>query len=117
MIRIKRIYELPADGDGLRVLVDRIWPRGMKREAAKVDLWLKEIAPSSALRKWFGHDPAKWGKFCERYYKELESKQHELNVLRSHSEGSVVTLLFSARDAEHNNAIALKAYLELSRKK
>ncbi|HWP25131.1 MAG TPA: DUF488 domain-containing protein [Xanthobacteraceae bacterium] len=112
MIRVKRIYEPPASEDGLRILVDRVWPRGLKKERAKVDFWLKSIAPSTELRKWFAHDPKKWREFCNRYRQELQSKQREVDILRHKIKQGVVTLLFAARDLDHNNAIALKSYLE-----
>ncbi len=115
MIRIKRIYEPPASEDGLRILVDRVWPRGLKKERAKVDFWFKSIAPSTELRKWFAHDPKKWREFCNRYHQELQSKQREVDILRHKIKQGVVTLLFAARDLDHNNAIALKSYLESSK--
>ena len=113
MIRIKRIYEQAAEEDGFRILVDRLWPRGLSKEKAKVDLWLKEVAPSSELRKWFSHDPTKWAEFKEKYEKELVAKQPLLKeIRRMENEKGTVTLLYSARDVEHNNAVALQAALE-----
>jgi uncharacterized protein YeaO (DUF488 family) len=113
MIKIKRIYESAAEEDGFRILVDRLWPRGIKKEKAKIDLWLKEVAPSSELRKWFSHDPEKWEKFKTKYAKELAAKQPLLKEIRQmEKEKGTVTLLYSARDTEHNNAVALKAVLE-----
>jgi uncharacterized protein YeaO (DUF488 family) len=113
MIRMKRIYE-PADKkDQCRILVDRLWPRGVSKEEARVDLWLKEIAPSDELRKWFAHDPIKWEEFKKRYAKELEAKQNIIQEIRQmENEAGTVTLLYSAKDTEHNNAMALKAILE-----
>jgi uncharacterized protein YeaO (DUF488 family) len=108
-IRIKRAYDPPASGDGLRVLVDRLWPRGLKRQEAKIDLWLKDIAPSADLRRWFGHDPARWAEFQERYRAELAGNP-ALDELRAMArQRKRVTLLFAARDVEHNNAIVLQA--------
>jgi uncharacterized protein YeaO (DUF488 family) len=113
MIRIKRIYEQAAEEDGFRILVDRLWPRGISKEKAKIDLWLKEVAPSNELRKWFSHDPAKWAEFKKRYAKELAAKQELLKEIRRiEKEKGTVTLLYSARDMEFNNAVALKAILE-----
>jgi len=113
MIRIKRIYEQVAEEDGFRILVDRLWPRGLSKEKAKVDLWMKEVAPSGELRKWFSHDPAKWAEFKKKYEKELVAKQPLLKeIRRMEKDKGTVTLLYSARDVEHNNAVALKAVLE-----
>ena len=108
-VDIKRAYDPPSQGDGFRVLVDRIWPRGVKREDANIDLWLKDVAPSTELRKWFGHDPAKWQGFENRYRAELANTRgfdELLAVVRQHKR---VTLVFAARDAEHNNAVVLQA--------
>ena len=113
MIRIKRIYDPVAEGDGFRILVDRLWPRGIKKETAKIDLWLKEIAPSSELRKWFSHDPTKWEEFKKKYAKELAARQELLKEIKQFEKNmGTVTLLYSARDTEHNNAVALGAVLE-----
>jgi uncharacterized protein YeaO (DUF488 family) len=113
MIKTKRIYESPAEEDGFRILVDRLWPRGMQKEKAKIDLWLKEIAPSDDLRKWFAHDPQKWEEFKKKYAKELAEKEGLLNEIRQiEKEKGTVTLLYSARETEHNNAVALKIILE-----
>ncbi len=111
MIRIKRIYEPPAAADGRRVLIDRLWPRGMSKNEAKVDEWLKEIAPSDELRTWFGHDPAKWAEFRTRYREELKDHGELLDRLRAEAHKGTVTLLFAARDEEHNNAVVLKELL------
>jgi len=110
-IRIKRIYEPAAKGDGIRVLVDRVWPRGVTKEKAALDLWLKEIAPSTELRKWFGHDPARWDEFRMRYRKELDENDEAVGQLNALIAKGPVTLLYSARDAEHNQAAALLDYL------
>lgn len=112
MIRIKRIYEEASEDDGLRVLVDRLWPRGLSKEKARVDQWEKELAPTTELRHWFGHDPAKWEEFLERYRAELRDKEEALSRLRQEGDEGVVTLLYAAKDEEHNNAVALKRYIE-----
>jgi uncharacterized protein YeaO (DUF488 family) len=112
-IRLKRAYEPPKRGDGTRVLVDRLWPRGVSKDAAKIDHWFKEIAPSTALRKWFNHDPAKWEKFRERYFRELD-RNGAVKDLRALARRRTVTLVYSAKDEEHNQAVALKEYLSRS---
>jgi uncharacterized protein YeaO (DUF488 family) len=112
MIRTKRAYEDPAPDDGRRFLVDRLWPRGIKKEDLQIEDWPKEVAPSDELRTWFGHDPAKWEEFEERYFAELENKPDALEPLREAVRQGDVTLVYGARDTEHNNAVALKAYLE-----
>ena len=109
--RIKRVYEPPADGDGHRVLVDALWPRGVARERARIDRWCKEVAPSHELRKWFGHDPEKWVGFLERYFAELDAGPDARELLAPAEGGDVVTLLYSARDEERNQAVALSKYL------
>jgi uncharacterized protein YeaO (DUF488 family) len=113
MIKIKRVYEKPDRDDGWRVLVDRLWPRGMKKEAAHLDAWLKEVAPSNALRKWFGHDPEKWGEFQKKYRVELR-KQKELiaELKQMEKKKGTLTLLFGAKDQEHNEAVVLAAVLK-----
>jgi uncharacterized protein YeaO (DUF488 family) len=112
MMKIKKIYEPAASGDGFRILVDRLWPRGLSKENAKVDLWLKDIAPSDNLRKWFHHDPKKWTEFKSKYQKELETKKELLNKIKQiEKEKRIVTLLYSAKDKEHNNAVVLSAIL------
>jgi uncharacterized protein YeaO (DUF488 family) len=110
-IRLKRIYDPPEKSDGFRVLVDRIWPRGVRKEAAALDLWMKAIAPSTSLRKWFGHDPARWDDFRKRYRAELRKHAPELDELRAHAAKRRLTLLFGARDSEHNQAVVLKDVL------
>lgn len=112
MIALKRVYEEPSKDDGFRVLVDRLWPRGLKKEDAKLDLWLKEAAPSSELRKWYNHDAGKWKEFKKRYFEELKEREEALDKISEKASGGKVTLLFAARDAERNNAAALKEYLE-----
>lgn len=110
----KRIYEAVERGDGFRILVDRLWPRGVSKAKAHVDLWLKDIAPSDALRKWFGHDPKKWGEFRKRYRQELKKHREAVAELRLHIKGKkAVTLLYAASDEEHNNAAALMGVLKL----
>ncbi|AWR98483.1 DUF488 domain-containing protein [Metallosphaera hakonensis] len=112
MIKVKRVYDPPSPDDGVRVLVDRLWPRGLNKERAKVDLWLKDVAPSHELRTWFSHDPAKWEEFKRRYRQELERSQEVSRLRELISREKVVTLLYSAKDKERNNAVMLKEYLE-----
>jgi len=111
MIRIKRIYDPPEPDDGKRLLVDRLWPRGVARETARLDGWLKELAPSDELRKWFGHDPARWDEFRARYRSELQAQTGLLAELRATAKKGTVTLLYAAKDTEHNNAVVLKELL------
>lgn len=111
---IKRVYDPSSDGDGTRVLVDRLWPRGLTKAAAHVDLWLKEIAPSDALRKWYAHDPAKWTEFQRRYREELTHVPEAVDTLRALTRKGRVTLLFSSRELERNNAVALQQLLTSS---
>lgn len=111
MFQTKRVYEPAAPGDGYRVLVDRLWPRGLSKENAHVDLWLKEVAPSDALRRWFGHDEDRWPEFERRYLGELKKSDATLAVLRDHARSGAVTLLYAAKDERHNNAVALVRYL------
>jgi uncharacterized protein YeaO (DUF488 family) len=115
MIQVKRVYEPASPEDGIRVLVDRIWPRGMTKQEARLDMWLKEIAPSTALRKWFAHDPAKWTDFKKRYAQELDSHREILANLAAKAKRSAVTLLFGSKEERYNNAAALKEYLERRR--
>ncbi len=110
-IRVKRAYDAPSSADGLRVLVDRLWPRGLTRATAAIDLWLKEIAPSAELRRWFAHDARKWKEFCERYAAELDAKPLPVSALRGAIRRGTVTLLFAAKDRSRNNAVALQQYL------
>lgn len=111
-IRVKRVYEPATPEDGQRFLVDRLWPRGLKKEAVHLAGWLKDVAPSDELRRWFGHDPAKWEEFQRRYFAELESRPEAWRPLLEAARRGTVTLLFAARDDRHNNAVALKAFLE-----
>lgn len=110
-IAVKRVYEAPAAEDGQRVLVDRIWPRGVSKEHAALVLWLKDIAPSDELRKWFGHEPARWVEFQERYGAELDGNDEAVAQLRELLRHGKVTLLYGAHDEAHNNAVALAGYL------
>lgn len=111
-IAIKRVYEAPAEGDGYRVLIDRLWPRGLTKEAVAMDVWAKELAPSTELRKWFGHDPALWDEFRQRYAVELTESASVWQALARRSAQEPVTLLYGARDEAHNDAVALKALME-----
>lgn len=107
-IRIKRVYEQPDKHDGRRILVDRLWPRGLTRENASIDLWLKDIAPSTALRKWFGHDPDKWEAFKERYLAELKNNSEQIRLLKQELDKGIVTLVYGAKDKEHNEAVVIQ---------
>ena len=111
-ISLKRAYETPSPADGRRVLVERLWPRGLSKEKAAVDVWFKEVAPSTELRRWFGHDPAKWEEFRRRYREELRERPEELQILRSLVEAGPVTFVYGSRDQEHNAATVLKELLE-----
>ena len=112
MIKIKRVYEKPDKNDGYRIIVDRLWPRGIKKDDAEADLWLKDIAPGNLLRKWFSHDPEKWPEFKRRYFKELDRKKELVDsikeISRTHKQ---ITLVYGAKDEKYNNALALKEYL------
>lgn len=114
-LKIKRVYEEPEANDGRRILVDRLWPRGLTKEKAKVDLWLKDIAPSTELRKWFGHDPEKWRSFRERYQNELKHHPDQLGLINREMKEGMVTLVYGARDQVHNEAVVLKQFLEKNR--
>ena len=111
MIEIKRVYETGSES-GRRYLVERLWPRGIRKETLRLDAWLKDVAPSDTLRRWFGHDPAKWNAFRRRYFAELDANASAWEALGKAARRGRVILLYSARDIEHNNAVALKAYLE-----
>jgi uncharacterized protein YeaO (DUF488 family) len=110
-VKLKRAYEQPAGEDGTRVLVDRLWPRGLKKAAAAIDVWMKELAPSTELRRWFGHDPDRWDEFRRRYQAELSSKANLLDELRTRAREGPLTLVFSARDELHNQAVVLRDLL------
>jgi uncharacterized protein YeaO (DUF488 family) len=115
MICLKGVYVEPEPGDGLRILVDRLWPRGVSRERLQLDAWLKELAPSHELRRWFGHDPDKWAEFRHRYFEELADCEGAVAGLLNLIGERPATLLFAAHDQQHNNAVALRDYLEESR--
>jgi uncharacterized protein YeaO (DUF488 family) len=110
-VKIKRVYEQAEDGDGVRILVDRLWPRGLKKEEARVDLWLKEIAPTTELRQWFAHDPGKWQEFRKRYLREIEAKEAQVERIKQEMKKGPVTLVYGARDSEHNDAVVLQELL------
>ncbi len=110
-VRLKRAYEPPASGDGARILIDRLWPRGMTKKAAAIDEWFKDIAPSTALRQWFGHDPARWQEFRRRYAAEVRQNPEHLEKLRARARQGPITLVFSARDEVHNDAVVLRDLL------
>jgi uncharacterized protein YeaO (DUF488 family) len=112
MIQVKRAYEQPAKDSGARFLVERLWPRGVKKEQLQIDGWLKDVAPSGELRKWFQHDPAKWGEFRQRYFRELAKNPDAWQPLLARARRGRVTLVYSAHDTEHNNAVALKEFLD-----
>lgn len=111
-IRIKRAYDKPEPGDGVRILVERLWPRGLSKKDAHMDMWLKDIAPSTELRKWFSHDPAKWEEFRGRYFKELNKNREAVKELQDITEGSDVTFVYGSKEKEYNSAAALKDYIE-----
>jgi uncharacterized protein YeaO (DUF488 family) len=110
-LTIKRAYDEPSPADGFRILVDRLWPRGLTKEKARIDLWLKELGPSTELRKWFGHDPEKYPEFRTRYLRELEAKSDLIDQIRDHLTQGPVTLIYAASDTEHNQAVVLWEYL------
>jgi len=112
-IRIKRVYDAPDADDGTRILEDRLWPRGLSKDKARVDLWLKDVAPSTDLRKWFAHDPAKWTEFQARYRQELKHSGKQISLLKQQAAEGTVTLLYGARDQQHNEAVVLQRLLNL----
>jgi uncharacterized protein YeaO (DUF488 family) len=112
MIRLKRAYEEPASRDGLRILVERLWPRGLSKDRAAIGLWLKDLAPSTELRKWFSHDPEKWNEFRQRYWSELEQLGDLLALLKHRTTEGTVTFVYAAHDEDRNSAVALKEFLE-----
>ena len=114
-LRLKRAYEKPEPTDGTRILVDRLWPRGLTKQKAAIDLWLKEVAPSTELRKWFAHDPEKWRSFRSRYRTELKERSAPLESIKSKAKKGVVTLIYGARDQKHNEAVVLKEFLTTKR--
>ena len=109
---MKRVYEEPSQVDGLRILVERLWPRGLTKVRASIDLWLKDVAPSTELRKWFDHDPKRWKEFRERYLAELKGKKEPVDLLKQKAKEGAVTLIYAAKDEEHNSALVLKKFLE-----
>ena len=111
-IRTKRVYDSPQETDGLRVLVDRLWARGVSKEKARIDLWLKNLAPSTELRRWYGHDPRKWGEFKARYAAELDQNRAEIEELVARVQAGQVTFVYSSAEQQRNNAVALKEYIE-----
>jgi uncharacterized protein YeaO (DUF488 family) len=111
-IKLRRVYDKPKASDGVRILVERLWPRGLSKKNAKVDVWLKDIAPSTELRKWFSHDPSKWEEFRARYFKELNKNREAVKKLLDITEGSDVTFVYASREKEYNSAAALKDYIE-----
>ena len=115
-VRLKRAYEPPAASDGYRVLIDRLWPRGVRREEARLDEWAKELAPSGELRRWFGHDPARFGEFRRRYTAELGDQEEKLRELRRRARKGPVTLVYGAHDREHNDAVVLAGILRSGRR-
>lgn len=112
-IHVKRIYDLMLPEDGIRILVDRLWPRGVSKVKAHIDFWMKEIAPSTNLRQWFNHDPQKWSEFRDRYFSELRNNVDSVKQITNYLHQGRVTLVYGAKDREHNNAIVLKEYLEM----
>jgi len=112
MINLKRAYEKPSKDDGERILVERLWPRGLTKMKAKIDLWLKDVAPSTELRRWFGHDPKKWDEFRTRYQNELKNKDELIKLLKRKAKNGTITLIYAARDEEHNGALVLKRFLK-----
>ncbi len=116
MFHLKRVYEEPSAKDGYRILVERLWPRGLSKERAAVDLWLKDVAPSPELRKWFHHDPARWQEFQRRYRAELKEKKETIKLLKQKGKAGAVTLVYAAHDEEHNGALVLKQLLERRKK-
>lgn len=112
MIELKRAYDPAGSADGTRLLVERLWPRGVKKSALKIDNWLKDVAPSTELRKWFNHDPAKWAEFRRRYFDELAANPESWQPILHAARHGRVTFIYSSRDAEHNNAVALKEFLQ-----
>ncbi|HUK99890.1 MAG TPA: DUF488 family protein [Nitrospirota bacterium] len=112
MIKIKRVYDQSSKYDGKRILIDRLWPRGLKKEDARIDEWIKELAPSNELRKWFNHDPNKWEQFKKRFFKELLGKRNMIEWITSAARQDTITLLFGSKEERFNNAVALKEYID-----
>jgi uncharacterized protein YeaO (DUF488 family) len=112
MLKIKRVYDPPSSADGKRILIDRLWPRGLRKEDAHIHEWRKDVAPSSELRRWFGHDPEKWDEFRERFFKELQGKQGAVDVIVGLAQNGTVSLMYGSKEERFNNAVALKEYIE-----
>ena len=112
MIKLKRIYDRKSSSDGKRYLIERLWPRGIKKSSLPLNAWLKDAGPSTDLRRWFGHDPGKWNRFCDKYFEELDANPAAWAPILAAVRNGNATLLYSSRDLEHNNAVALKSYLE-----
>ena len=112
LVRLRRIYEHPSKEDGFRILVDGLWPRGIAKERAAIDLWLKEVAPSPELRQWFGHEVPKWEEFKKRYWSELIQNQTAISQVKEYLKKGLVTLVYASSDTEHNQAVVLKEFLE-----
>jgi uncharacterized protein YeaO (DUF488 family) len=112
MLKLKRAYDRTAEADGTRILVERLWPRGLSKAKVHVDAWLKEVAPSTDLRKWFGHDPGKWPQFRQRYFRELDARPEAWQSILSKARRGIVTLIYSSHDTLHNNAVVLQEYLQ-----
>lgn len=115
-IKLKRAYEGASKEDGLRILVERLWPRGVSKQKAKIDLWLKDLAPSDVLRKWYGHEPSRWPQFCKRYWAELKDRSAVLTLLKYVTQERAVTFVYAAADERRNSAVALKEFLERGKK-
>jgi uncharacterized protein YeaO (DUF488 family) len=113
MIKLKRAYDPASTTDGIRLLVERLWPRGLSKRKLKLDGWIREVAPTTGLRKWFGHDPAKWSQFRSRYFRELDSRSESWRPIASQAKRRTVTLVYSSHDEDHNNAVALREYLQV----
>jgi uncharacterized protein YeaO (DUF488 family) len=112
MVKIKRVYDPPSHTDGRRLLVDRLWPRGLKKEGSRIDEWIKDVAPSTELRSWFSHDPGKWIEFKKRFFKELDRKKDLIDRIASAARKGTITLLYGSKEERYNNAVALKEYVE-----
>ncbi|GJM24322.1 MAG: hypothetical protein DHS20C16_07370 [Phycisphaerae bacterium] len=111
-LKLKRIYDEPSSADGVRVLVDRLWPRGISKEKAKIDEWMRDIAPSNELRKWVHEDPSRWAAFKRKYFKVLREQEEAIDQISKLAKRKTITLLYAAKDTERNNAVALKEYIE-----
>jgi uncharacterized protein YeaO (DUF488 family) len=111
-ITLKRVYAEPSESDGTRILVDRLWPRGLTKEKAKVDVWLKDIAPTTELRKWFNHEPSKWPEFKKRYWDEISNNTDALSTFKKHLADGKVTIVYGAKDEKHNEAVVIKQYFD-----